>query len=304
MTENSQIAEMLREAAALLHQQGANPFRVGAYRRAADTIETLGRPLREIFEREGVEGLVALPDIGTGIAAAIREILRRGRWSLLERLRGAVEPDQLFQTIPGVGPELAARLHEELQVDTLEALEVAAYDGRLERVPGIGPRRTAGIRASLASMLGRRLFRSRDAARPPVSMLLDVDRQYRESAAADDLPTIAPRRFNPENERWLPILHTDRDGWHFTALFSNSPRAHQLGRTGDWVVLFWYDDHHWEGQATVVTETHGRLVGHRVVRGRERECEDWYASRDGPPSGELGDRGSDRHRRRDEIASR
>ncbi|HVS61861.1 MAG TPA: hypothetical protein VMT85_00020 [Thermoanaerobaculia bacterium] len=42
----------------------------------------------------------------------------------------------------------------------------------------------------------------------------------------------------------------------------------QLGRTGDWVVLYWYDDHHWEGQATIVTETHGPLEGRRVVRGR------------------------------------
>jgi putative hydrolase len=98
-------------------------------------------------------------------------------------------------------------------------------------------------------------------------MLLDVDREYRERAAAGTLPTIAPRRFNPSGAAWLPVLHTVRDGWHFTALYSNTALAHQLHRTNDWVVLYFYDDQHVEGQHTVVTETHGTLAGERVVRG-------------------------------------
>jgi putative hydrolase len=98
-------------------------------------------------------------------------------------------------------------------------------------------------------------------------MLLDVDREYRERAAAGTLPTIAPRRFNPSGAAWLPVLHTERDGWHFTALYSNTALAHQLHRTQDWVVLYFYDDQHVEGQHTVVTETHGPLAGKRVARG-------------------------------------
>lgn len=285
--ENVQIAEMLREAATLLEHQGANPFRVGAYRRAASTVELLERSLRAIHEREGIEGLIALPDVGEGIAAAIREILSRGRWSLLERLRGAVEPEQLFQTVPGIGPELGARIHEELHVDTLEELELAAHDGRLEQVPGIGPRRAAAIRGALGNLLGRRLPRPRAAPRPPVATLLEIDRQYRE--AAGRLPTLAPRRFNPRGERWLPILHADRDGWHFTALFSNTARAHRLGRHRDWVVIYAYDGDHREGQATVVTETHGPLAGRRVVRGRERESAEWHRA---AAPGERGDPGA------------
>jgi hypothetical protein len=56
-----------------------------------------------------------------------------------------------------------------------------------------------------------------------------------------------------------------------TALFSNTARAHALGRTHDWVVLF-YERNGDEGQCTVVTETRGPLAGRRVVRGRESEC--------------------------------
>jgi hypothetical protein len=109
--------------------------------------------------------------------------------------------------------------------------------------------------------------------RPPVAMLLDVDREYRERAAAGRLRRIAPKRFNPGAEAWLPILHTEGADWRFTALFSNTALAHQLGRTRDWVVIYYETDRTPEGQCTVVTETQGPLKGRRVVRGREHEVE-------------------------------
>ncbi len=276
---NRQIAARLREAADLYARQGANPFRTSAYRRAADTIDGLPEGVDHLIEREGMDGLVRLPGIGRGIAAAIVEMVRTGRWSTLDRLRGAVNPEQLFQAVPGIGPELARRIHETLQIDRLEDLEAAAHDGRLARVPGLGRRRIQAIAAALAQMLARPRRRPRPPEQePPVDMLLEVDREYREKAAAGKLPTIAPRRFNPAGEAWLPVLHTSRDGWHFTALYSNTARAHELGRTRDWVVIYFYDhDHGEEGQRTVVTESRGRLAGHRVVRGREAECMDYYA---------------------------
>jgi hypothetical protein len=120
----------------------------------------------------------------------------------------------------------------------------------------------------------RRTVRRGFADSPSVDLLLDVDAEYRRKAAAGTLPKIAPKRFNPERIAWLPILHTQRDKWHFTALFSNTARAHELGRTGDWVVLYYDDDDHQEGQNTVVTETKGAMSGKRVVRGREAECQD------------------------------
>ena len=278
---NARCADRLREAADLLHAQGANPFRVSAYRGAADTILGLPEELTTIIERQGMPGLEALPGVGRGIASALLEMTRTGRWTQLERLRGTADPVQLLTSVPGLGHRLAERIHEELHVDTLEALELVAHDGRLESVPGVGPRRAAAIRANLQAMLSRsRPHRpaasGRAADEPPVPMLLDVDREYRERSAAGTLPTIAPRRFNPSGEAWLPVLHTVRAGWHFTALYSNTAQAHQLGRTRDWVVVYFYDDEHTEGQHTVVSETHGPLAGRRVVRGREAECRRCY----------------------------
>jgi len=278
---NARCADRLREAADLLQGQGANPFRVSAYRKAAATVLELPEDLQAIIDRAGLPGLESLPNIGRGIAAALLEMTRTGRWIQLERLRGSADPVQLLTTVPGLGHRLAERIHDELHVDTLEGLELAAHDGRLESVTGVGPRRAAAIRASLQTMLSRsRPHRAAatpgTAPEPPVSVLLAVDREYRDRAASGELPTIAPRRFNPSGEAWLPVLHTVRDGWHFTALFSNTAQAHQLGRTRDWVVLYFYDDEHAEGQHTVVTETHGALAGRRVVRGRETECRAHY----------------------------
>ncbi len=282
MRENQAIAENLREAAALLETQGASPFRAGAYRKAANTIARLPRPVRGIFDAEGVTGLDALPHIGQGIATAIAEILITGRWNQLERLRGALDPPKLFKSVPGIGPQLAERIHQALHVDTLEALEAAAHDGRLESVPGVGTRRAAAWRATLAHMLkrvrpGDRAPLRAVASQRSAATLLEVDREYRRKAEAGSLPTIAPRRFNPDGKAWLPVLHTRRGDWHFTALYSNTATAHKLERTRDWVIVYFYDDEHVEGQCTVVTETRGPLIGRRVVRGREAECREFYA---------------------------
>jgi len=274
---NQNIAAKLLELADLLEQQDANPFRVNAYRRAARTVASHGESLAGIRRQGGIEGLEKLPAIGHSIALAIDEMLGSGRWIQLERLRGALDPEQVFRSIPGIGPRMARRIHDQLHVDTLEALEIAAHDGRLEQVSGVGPRRARMITAALGQMLQRRPGRSgRAAAEPPVGMLLDVDREYRGKAAAGALRKIAPRRFNPKGEMWLPILHAQGDGWNFTALFSNTARAHELGRTSDWVVLYFHSDDGPEGQRTVVTETSGPLKGRRVVRGREAECAGHY----------------------------
>jgi hypothetical protein len=276
---NRAVAAVFLQMSELLRQQQANPFRINAYVRAANTLETLDTDVRKILRAEGLSGLVQLPGIGKGLASAIEEIAHQGSLSQLERLRGTLQPELLFQTVPGVGPLLAQRIHDGLHVDTLEALESAAHDGRLETVQGIGRRRSSAIRAGLTSMLGRSLRRYQvGSANPPIAMLLDVDREYRERASAGRLPLLAPRRFNPQEKAWLPILHTDRENWHFTALHSNTGLAHRLGRTHDWVVMYFYDSDHQEGQHTIVTETRGRLKGQRVVRGREQQCGDYYDS--------------------------
>jgi hypothetical protein len=270
---NHVAAQRLREVANLLAHQDDNPYRVAAYRKAADAVAASRSDLRDLLETGGITALEEIPGVGERIASSLAELARTGRWTYLERLRGSTEPYDIFCTIPGVGPILAKRLHETLHVETLEQLEAALLDKGAGSVAGIGPRRLAMLRATLNQMLTRiRGRRLRPSDEPPVDMLLDVDREYRSKTQANQLKKIAPKRFNPKGEAWLPILHTNRDGWHFTALFSNTARAHQLDKVDDWVVIYFHADHGGEAQRTIVTETRGPLSGKRVVRGREQEC--------------------------------
>ena len=276
ITENADIASRLQEYATLLEQQGDDVFRVRAFQQAADHVSALPEALRDIFSHEGLAGLIAQPKIGRGIAAAIAEMLTSGRWSQLDRLRGDAAPERLFMTLPGIGPELARRLADDEDIETLEELETALQPGG-RPIAGFGRRR----RQMVLSQISDRLERIRTARRtagsvvpaPPVSLLLDADRLYRERAAAGHLRLIAPKRFNPEGAAWLPVMHARRDDWHLTLMWSNTARAHDLGKTRDWLVVYFRKDGQAEGRCTIVTETRGPLAGQRVVRGREAECE-------------------------------
>ena len=274
LRENRYIAQKLNEVADLLQQQNANTFRVQAYRDAASYMMRMQTPLRDVFAADGRAGLEDLPSIGTSIARAIGELLDTGSLTMIDRLRGAIDPEKLFQSVPMIGPNLAHLIHEDLGIETLEDLDVAAHDGRLVGLKGMGPRRVSGIRMALSEILARRRPHSVSvvSTQPTIAEILDVDQEYRVEAEAGTLPTIRPRRFNPRGAIRLPILHTQRGAWHFTALFSNTSRAHRLGRTTDWVVVYFEQDGHDEGQCTVVTEHHGPLSGFRVVRGREEAC--------------------------------
>jgi hypothetical protein len=270
---------MLGEAANLLEKQGASRFRVVAYRRAAQTVAKLENPVDELARIGGPKALDALPGIGPSIASAILEMVQTGHWRFLDLLCGSIAPQTVFRQIPGIGPELAQRIHEALDIDDLEDLELAAHDGRLETVPGIGSRRVSMVRNAVGALLRERHVSAKDGLEPEVAAILAVDAEYRSKGPT--LPKIAPQRFNPTGEAWLPILHTERDGWQFTALYSNSARAHRFRKAHDWVVIFAHRGAV-EVQRTVVTEHTGALKGRRVVRGREAECVVYYEGSKAP----------------------
>ena len=102
---------------------------------------------------------------------------------------------------------------------------------------------------------------------------MKIDAEYQKRAKEGDLHKIAPRRFNPKHEEWLPVMNTNREGWTFTALYSNTAQSHELEKTDDWVVIY-YQRAGKEHQNTIITETKGSLKGKRVVRGRQRKMSD------------------------------
>lgn len=278
---NQDIALLLNSIANLLEIQNANPFKVRAYRLGAKTVLMQDEPVAKmVFSGDG-RALKAMPGIGESLAAVVEEYVKTGKSQLLNRLKGAISAEEVMEQVPGIGKGLAERIVRDLHVRNLEDLELAAHDGRLAQIEGFGKRRVASVRASLAGILSgfalRRVHRwslqeKEDSPdQPSVAQLLEVDMEYRKKAANNELKKIAPKRFNPGKVAWLPVLHTEKEDWSFTALYSNTAKAHELDKTHDWVIVF-FEKNGLEGQATIVTETNGSLAGKRVVRGRENEC--------------------------------
>jgi len=147
---NEDIADIFDELADLLEIEGANPFRVRAYRNAARTVRGLGRELREWVD-EGRD-LTELPGIGKDLAEKIHEIVTTGRTSALDELHKSLPPtlEQLLK-IPGLGPKKVKALYQELGIQDLAALEQAAREGRLRTLPGFGAKTEAKILETIAS---------------------------------------------------------------------------------------------------------------------------------------------------------
>lgn len=150
---NAQIADVLERMAALLAEQQANPYRIGAYLTAAHNVRAHERPLAALYDEGGVNVLMELPGIGEGLSAHIARYVETARLGGDEAEERATDPVVLFASVPGISRALAQRIVEELGVSTLAALERAAYDGRLASMRGVGPRTVQALRLQLNSLL-------------------------------------------------------------------------------------------------------------------------------------------------------
>ncbi len=137
---NAEIARAFEELADLLEIQGANPFRVRAYRNAARTVEGLSDSVAEILE-DPDRSLDELPGIGKDLAGKIETLVKTGTLPQLEELRAEV-PEAVVQMlrIPGMGPKKVATLFYELKIDSLERLRAAAEQGEIAKLKGFGPK--------------------------------------------------------------------------------------------------------------------------------------------------------------------
>ncbi len=134
---NADVAAIFEEIANLLEIQGANPFRIRAYRNAARTVGELGRDIKTLLKKG--EDLTQLPGVGDDLAAKIHEIVETGKCSMLDKLHKKLPPaiTELLK-ISGLGPKRVKALYHDLDVQTLEQLYRAAHDGRIRQLAGFG----------------------------------------------------------------------------------------------------------------------------------------------------------------------
>jgi DNA polymerase (family 10) len=147
---NDRVAHLLFHIADLLEIKGESRFKVAAYRRAGEQIQTLDRPIVDIW-REG--NLKDVPRVGEALAKKLDELFRTGELGFLKRLEAEVPPSlATLLEVPGVGPKTARLVWEHLGIADLDALEQAARAGRLRRLPGMGEASEARILRGLQAL--------------------------------------------------------------------------------------------------------------------------------------------------------
>jgi DNA polymerase (family 10) len=134
---NADIAEIFNKVADLLEIEGANPFRVRAYRDAARTFRGLSKSAAAMIA-DG-EDLSALPGIGKDLAQKVKQIVETGALGQLKTLEERLPPGlhQLLR-IPGLGPKKVKALYDELEIGDPEALKRAAENGKIRELKGFG----------------------------------------------------------------------------------------------------------------------------------------------------------------------
>lgn len=173
--QNVDVARLFEELADLLELDGANMFRVRAYRNAARTIEALSADVAAIVERDPAE-LQQLGGIGKDLADKIVVIVRTHQLPQLEELKAKI-PVGVVQMlrIPGLGPKKVAALFKELGLETLDALKQAAEQGRIAELKGFGKKTEQMILEgiALAAEAGQRVFLS-DAKSEADAIVVDL----------------------------------------------------------------------------------------------------------------------------------
>lgn len=146
---NHDIAMVLFNISSILRQQHGNPYRIRAYQRAAQSILRMREP---IHTRIRAGKPLDIPQLGKSLTAKITALALDGRLPFYDQLCAELPAEQqLLLRVPGLGPTIAARIHRDLGAISAQSLSQAAATGALQRVWGVGPKRTAAILDTIAA---------------------------------------------------------------------------------------------------------------------------------------------------------
>jgi DNA polymerase (family X) len=228
--ENLEISSVLDRLADLLEIQGANPFRVRAYRNAVRTVQGLTRPLGAMVA-DG-EDLTELPGIGKELAGHIRELLDTGRLEVLEEVAREV-PASLAELmrLDGVGPKKARRLWEELGVTSVEELEAALGEGRVEVLEGFGQKSAEKMARAIRDL---RKHMSRFLLSDADELVLPLVRYLMESPGVERVEVAGSYRRRRETVGDVDVLVLcDDDPGPLMERFTGYPGAERVEAAGE-----------------------------------------------------------------------
>ena len=176
--DNITLARLLDETAALLEIDAADPFRIRSYRRAAEAVEQQTTQLASLATPEAdPKLLLAIPGIGKGMAANIRDLVTTGSMPLRDELLTKYKPSMLeLLRLPGMGPKTVALVYSALQISNMDELEAAAKAGHLNTLPRMGEKFTTkllkGIEDHRKNSSRFRIDKARDFANKISALIL------------------------------------------------------------------------------------------------------------------------------------
>ncbi len=218
--DRKQVASVLEEIATLLELKGENPFKARAYATAARTLEALDEDLGELVASGRLR---ELKGIGEALAEKIAVLVTTGSLPYHEELRREVPPGLLdLIRIPGLGPKRARTLHDQLGIDTVEALEAACRAGRLAEVAGFGKKSEQTILEGIAFLrrqVGRMLL---SEATVVAAALLDHLTSHRGVARAEPAGSLRRRK---ESIGDVDLLCSFKKGASAEAIIEHFTRA-------------------------------------------------------------------------------
>jgi DNA polymerase (family 10) len=224
---NNEVAGIFARMADILAIQGESFHRILAYRRAAENVASLSRPVEEIW-RAGE--LRSIPGIGETLEAKIDELLRTGRIEAYEALRRQV-PDGVVAMleVPDVGPKRAALFWKELGIESVDALETAARDGRLQTLPGMGAKSEQKVLAGIEAL-------KRRSGRTPLGVALPLAQEIlaalRDVAGVLQAAPAGSLRRRRETVGDLDLLVAAEDPEPVMARFRNLPQVGEVLLSG------------------------------------------------------------------------
>jgi DNA polymerase (family 10) len=226
--KNAEIAALFGEIADFLEIKGENPFRVRAYRRAAQTVE--GFP-EDVASVAGRGGLLDIPGIGKDLAAKIQEYLDRGAISYLTELRKEIPPGVVeLMGIHGLGPKTAKLLYEQLGVDSVEKLEELAKAHKLAGLPGIKAKTEENILKGIAVWRGGR---ERTPLGTTLMLAEAILEKLRVLEEVDQISTAGSLRRMRETVKDIDILVTSKTPARIMAVFVGLPNVAEVLAHGE-----------------------------------------------------------------------
>lgn len=224
--KNQEIARIFNEIADILEIKGENPFRIRAYRKAAQNIDGFTKDIEEASEKE----LLRIPGIGKDLAGKIIEYVETGHLKAYEELKKEV-PSEIVEllSIPGLGPKTAKLLFDRLNVKGVDDLERLAKKGKLRGLPGVQAKTQENI------LKGIEMVRRR-TERQPIGRVLplaeEIMKKLRERAPVGELSVAGSLRRWKETIKDIDILATSKEPKKIMSAFVHLPQVKDIFMQG------------------------------------------------------------------------